>query len=114
VSSPSTSQPRSAPPWPPERQAGGTTTWHSSGTGASPSAAAGTARACPSRSGRVARTGWFPMLTAPGWLAGRLPGARAHLLPGEGHLTLAVTAFGEILADLLDLAGLRAAGGQPA
>jgi len=43
------------------------------------------------------------------WLAGQLPGARAHLLPGEGHLTLAVTAFGEILADLLDLAGVRAA-----
>jgi pimeloyl-ACP methyl ester carboxylesterase len=48
------------------------------------------------------------------WLAGQLPGARAHLLPGEGHLTLAVTAFGQILADLLDLAGVRPAGGQPA
>lgn len=48
------------------------------------------------------------------WLAGQLPGARAHLLPGEGHLTLAVTAFGQILADLLDLAGLRPPGGQQA
>jgi len=44
------------------------------------------------------------------WLAGHLPGARAHLLPGEGHLTLAVTAFGQILADLLDLADLPPAG----
>lgn len=43
------------------------------------------------------------------WLAGQLPGARAHLLPGEGHLTLAVTAFSEILADLLDLAAIRPA-----
>ena len=34
-----------------------------------PSAAAGTAQACPSRSGRAARTGWFPMRTAPGWPA---------------------------------------------
>jgi pimeloyl-ACP methyl ester carboxylesterase len=50
------------------------------------------------------------------WLAGQLPGARARLLPGEGHLTLAATAFSQILADLLDLAGVRPAGpgGQPA
>ncbi len=50
------------------------------------------------------------------WLAAQLPGARAHLLPGEGHLTLAATAFGQVLADLLDLAGLRPAdaGGQQA
>jgi pimeloyl-ACP methyl ester carboxylesterase len=49
------------------------------------------------------------------WLAGQLPGARVHLLPGEGHLTLAATAFSQILADLLDLAGVRpaGAGGQP-
>jgi pimeloyl-ACP methyl ester carboxylesterase len=49
------------------------------------------------------------------WLAAQLPGARAHLLPGEGHLTLAVTAFGQVLADILDLAGVRpaGAGGQP-
>jgi pimeloyl-ACP methyl ester carboxylesterase len=39
------------------------------------------------------------------WLAAQIPGARAHLLPGEGHLTLAVTSFGQILDDLLDLAG---------
>jgi pimeloyl-ACP methyl ester carboxylesterase len=39
------------------------------------------------------------------WLAGHIPGARAHLLTGEGHLSLAVRQFGAVLDDLLDLAG---------
>ena len=39
------------------------------------------------------------------WLAAHIPSARAHLMPGEGHLTLTVTAIGRILDDLLDLAG---------
>jgi hypothetical protein len=38
------------------------------------------------------------------WLAASIPGARAHLLSGEGHLTLTVTAIGRVLDDLLDLA----------
>jgi pimeloyl-ACP methyl ester carboxylesterase len=42
------------------------------------------------------------------WLSAHIPGARSHLLPGEGHLTLAVTVFGQILDDVLDLAGWAA------
>jgi hypothetical protein len=33
-----------------------------------------------------------------------VPGARAHLLPGDGHLTLITSRFGEILDDLAALA----------
>jgi pimeloyl-ACP methyl ester carboxylesterase len=43
------------------------------------------------------------------WLAANVPLARARLRPGEGHVTLAVRRFGEILDDLLTLAGK----GQP-
>jgi pimeloyl-ACP methyl ester carboxylesterase len=39
------------------------------------------------------------------WLAAHIPGARAHLEPGAGHLTMVVTAVDHILDDLLDLAG---------
>jgi pimeloyl-ACP methyl ester carboxylesterase len=41
------------------------------------------------------------------WLAAHIPGARVHLEPGAGHLTMAVTAIGRILDDLLDLAAGR-------
>lgn len=39
------------------------------------------------------------------WLAAHIPGARVHLEPGAGHLTMVVTAIDAILDDLLDLAG---------
>jgi len=42
------------------------------------------------------------------WLAAHIPGARVHLEPGAGHLTMVVTAIGRILDDLLDLAGRAA------
>ena len=42
------------------------------------------------------------------WLAARIRGARVHLMPGDGHLSMTVSAFDRILDDLLDLAGLRA------
>jgi pimeloyl-ACP methyl ester carboxylesterase len=42
------------------------------------------------------------------WLAAQLPAARAHLLPGHGHLTLTTACWPAILADLADLAGLPA------
>jgi pimeloyl-ACP methyl ester carboxylesterase len=38
------------------------------------------------------------------WLAANIPRARARLRPAEGHLTLVVNRFGEILDDLLALA----------
>lgn len=41
------------------------------------------------------------------WLAARVPGARVHLEPGAGHLTMTVTAIDRVLDDLLDLAALR-------
>jgi pimeloyl-ACP methyl ester carboxylesterase len=39
------------------------------------------------------------------WLAAHIPGARVHLEPGAGHLTMTVTVIDAILDDLLDLAG---------
>ena len=37
------------------------------------------------------------------WLAGAVPGARVHLEPGEGHLSITVGAIGRMLDDLADL-----------
>jgi pimeloyl-ACP methyl ester carboxylesterase len=42
------------------------------------------------------------------WLAAAIPGARVHLMPGDGHLSMTISAFDRILDDLLDLAGLGA------
>ena len=42
------------------------------------------------------------------WLVANIQGARAHLMPGDGHLSMTVSAIGRILDDLLDLAGLTA------
>jgi pimeloyl-ACP methyl ester carboxylesterase len=36
-----------------------------------------------------------------GWLAAHIPGARAHLEPEHGHLSLALGRFGDILDDLV-------------
>lgn len=47
------------------------------------------------------------LMVPPGhgrWLADRIPEVRAHLLPDEGHLSLAVGALDRIVADLVDLA----------
>jgi pimeloyl-ACP methyl ester carboxylesterase len=41
------------------------------------------------------------------WLAAHIPGARVHLEPSAGHLTMTVTAIDRILDDLLDLAGVE-------
>jgi pimeloyl-ACP methyl ester carboxylesterase len=38
------------------------------------------------------------------WLATNVPGAHAHLMPGEGHITLGAKRIGEILDDLETLA----------
>ena len=38
------------------------------------------------------------------WLACQLPHARAHLLPGEGHLTLVQARIGDILGELVQQA----------
>jgi pimeloyl-ACP methyl ester carboxylesterase len=40
------------------------------------------------------------------WLSANVPGARKHLVPGEGHLSLFSGRLEAILDDLLDLAGL--------
>jgi pimeloyl-ACP methyl ester carboxylesterase len=39
------------------------------------------------------------------WLAAHVPGARAHLYPEQGHLSIAVASMPRILADLVALAG---------
>ena len=38
------------------------------------------------------------------WLASRIPGAEEHLLPGEGHISLDLNNFGDVLDGLLSMA----------
>jgi pimeloyl-ACP methyl ester carboxylesterase len=38
------------------------------------------------------------------WLAGHIPGAEQHLLPREGHLSLSLNKFGDVLDGLLAMA----------
>ena len=40
------------------------------------------------------------------WLARHIPGARTRMRRGEGHLTFQAAKFGQVLDDLIDLAGL--------
>lgn len=44
------------------------------------------------------------------WLADHIPGARRHLYPDEGHLSLGVAKLDVILEDLIDLAGVHVDG----
>lgn len=37
------------------------------------------------------------------WLAERIPGARAHVYPEHGHMSLALASFGAILDDLVEM-----------
>lgn len=41
------------------------------------------------------------------WLAAHVPGAASHLIPGAGHLSLAVDRLGVILDDLLSASAIR-------
>jgi hypothetical protein len=38
------------------------------------------------------------------WLASHVAGAEQHLLPAEGHLSLALNRFGDVLDGLLSMA----------
>jgi pimeloyl-ACP methyl ester carboxylesterase len=40
------------------------------------------------------------------WLASNVPGARAHLMPGQGHLSLVTASVDDILDELTDCGGI--------
>jgi hypothetical protein len=43
------------------------------------------------------------------WLAKNVAGARAHLLPGEGHFSLVANRIDDILDDLIAMAAIEGA-----
>ncbi len=47
------------------------------------------------------------------WLAGHIPGAQPHLLPDEGHLSLATNRLGDVLDGLLSMAGTSSEAARP-
>jgi hypothetical protein len=48
----------------------------------------------------------LPLVAHGAWMARHIPGARARLRRGEGHLSIGTGGLGPVFDDLIDLAGL--------